>query len=95
MCAHDMLDAKREKLGMCLAFQRAMDDTPKDVGFMTMPRRSTIQPLDLSGLIARKIVLVEGCIKSSDPRLAPEHIVAGLEATFGPYLTGWTRTRRR
>ncbi|KAK9818921.1 hypothetical protein WJX74_000662 [Apatococcus lobatus] len=25
---------------------------------------------------------------SSDARLAPEHIAAGLEATFGPYLTG-------
>ena len=86
MCAHDMMDAKREKLGMCLAFQQALDDTPKDAGFMTMPRRSAIQPLDLSGLIARRIMLVEGCVRS-DPRLAPEHIAAGLEATFGPYLT--------
>ena len=30
MCAHDMLDAKREKLGMCLAFRQA---------FMTPQRR--------------------------------------------------------
>ena len=87
MCAHDMMDAKREKLGMCLAFQQALDDTPKNAGFMTMPCRSAIQPVDLSGLIARRIMLVEGCVRSDDPGLAPEHIAAGLEATFGPYLT--------
>ena len=88
MCCHDMMDAKREKLGMCLAFQQALDDTPKDAGFMTMPCRSAICPLDLSRLVARRIMLVEGCVRSSDARLAPEHIAAGLEATFGPYLTG-------
>ena len=87
ICSHDMLGAKREKLGMCLALQQALDDTPKDAGFMTMPCRSTICPLDLSGLVARRIILVEGCVRSSDPRLAPEHIAAGLEATFRPYLT--------
>ena len=87
MCAHDMLDAKKENMGMCLAFQQAFDDTPKDAGFMTMPRRNAIQPVDLSGLIARRIMLVEGCVRSNDPRLAPEHIAAGLEAAFGAYLT--------
>ncbi len=87
MCGHNMLDAKRENMGMCLAFQQAFDDTPNDAGFLTMPRRHAIQPMDLSGLIARRIMLVEGCVRSSDPRLAPEHIAAGLEAAFGPYLT--------
>ena len=87
MCFHDMMGAKREKLGMCLAFQQALDDTPKDAGYMTMPCRSTISPLDLSVLVTRRIMLVEGCVRSSDPRLAPEHFAAGLEATFGPYLT--------
>ena len=87
MCFHDMIDAKREKMGMCLALQQAFNDTPKDAGFMTMPCRSAICPVDLSGLVARRIMLVEGCVKSSDPRLAPEHI-ANLETTFGPYLTG-------
>ncbi|KAK9833960.1 hypothetical protein WJX74_011093 [Apatococcus lobatus] len=88
MCSHDMMGAKREKLGMCLAFQQAFDDTPKDAGFMTMPCRSTICPLDLSRLVARRIMLVEGCVRSSDARLAPEHIATGLEVTFGLYLTG-------
>ncbi|KAK9830824.1 hypothetical protein WJX74_009012 [Apatococcus lobatus] len=87
MCAHDMLDAKWEKLGMCLAFQRAFDHIPEGAGFMTMPCWEAIQPPDLNRLVARKIVLVEGCVRSDDPRLAPEHIAAGLEATFRPYLT--------
>ena len=72
---------------MCLAFQQALDDTPKDAGFMTMPRREAMQTPDLSKLVARRIMLVEGCVRSNDPRLAPEHIAAGLEATFRPYLT--------
>ena len=83
MCAHDMLDAKREKLGMCLA----LHDTPKDTGFMTMPRQEAMQIPDLSRLMARRIMLLEGYVKSSNPHLAPEHIAAGLEAIFGPYLT--------
>ena len=87
MCSHDMMDAKREKLGMCLALQQAFSDTPKDAGFMTMPRREAMQTPDLSKLVARRIMLVEGCVKSNDPRLAPEHIATGLEAVFGPYLT--------
>ena len=88
MCSHDLMDAKREKLGMCLALQQAFNDTPEDAGFMTMPRREAMQTPDLCRLVARRIMLVEGCVKSSDPRLAPEHIAAGLEATFGPHLTG-------
>ena len=87
MCAHDMLNAKRENMGMCLAIQQAFDDTPEGAGFMTMPRREAMQPPDLSRLVARRIVLVEGCVRSDDPRLAPEHIATGLEASFGPYLT--------
>ncbi len=87
MCAHDMIDAKREKLGMCLAFQRAFDDIPEGAGFMAMPRREAMQTPGLSRLLARRIMLVEGCVRSNDPRLAPEHIAVGLEATFRPHLT--------
>ena len=87
MCSHDMMGAKREKLGMCLALQQAFSDAPKDAGFMTMPRREAMQTPDLSKLVTRRIMLVEGCVRSSDPRLAPEHIATGLKATFGPYLT--------
>ena len=54
---------------------------------MTMPRREAMQAPDLSRLVARRIMLVEGCVKTNDPRLAPEHIAARLEANFGPYLT--------
>ena len=82
MCAHDMMDAKREKLGMCLAFH-----IPEGARFMAMPRREAMQTPDLSRLMARRIVLVEGCVRSNDLRLAPEHIAAGLEATFRPHLT--------
>ena len=36
--------------------------------------------------MAKRITLVEGCVKSLDPRLAPEHIAAGLESVFGVHL---------
>ena len=54
-------------------------------GFMTMPRQEAMQPW--TRLLAKRIVLVEGCVRSDDPRVAPAHIAAGLEASFEPPFT--------
>ena len=86
LCAHDMLDAKRDKIAFCLAFQQAFDDIRPGADHMTVPDRSTAQVPDLRKLVARRITLVEGCIRSSDHRLAPEHIAAGLESVFQAHL---------
>lgn len=39
VCAHDMLEGKRENIGMCLAFQQAIDGLPQGATHMAMPAR--------------------------------------------------------
>ena len=86
LCAHDMLEARRANIGLCLAFQQAFDNIQPGADHMKAPDKRTIRALDLSRLVAKRITLVEGCVKYLDPRLAPEHIAAGLEAVFGVHL---------
>lgn len=47
MCTHDMLEGKRQKIGLCLDFQQAIDDVPLGAGHMTMPAKKSIQAPDL------------------------------------------------
>ena len=86
LCAHDMLEARRANIGLCLAFQQAFDNIHPGADYMTAPDKRTIRAPDLSRLVAKRITLVEGCVRSFDPRLAPEHIAAGLESVFGAHL---------
>ena len=86
LCAHDMLEARRANIGLCLAFQQAFDNIQPGADQMKVPDRRTMRAPDLSRLVAKRITLVEGCVKSLDPRLAPEHIAAGLESVFGVHL---------
>ena len=39
LCAHDMLEARRANIGLCLAFQQAFDNIQPGVDHMTSPRQ--------------------------------------------------------
>ena len=86
LCAHDMFQARRDNIGLCLAFQQAFDNIQPGTDHVTIPDRRTMRAPDLSRLVARRITLVEGCVRSLDPWLAPEHIAAGLKSVFSVHL---------
>lgn len=74
MCAHDPFEASNDAIGLRKATQQ---DTSR-----------TIEVLDLDLLVARGCLTVEGCIRTEDPHLTAQHIMAGVEEAWGALLLG-------